>query len=247
MPIRSMVCVPIASLALVLATVTAPPLGAQWAARPADQPRQVVVSATETVDVAPDRARVVIAVETRGRTSAAVASENARIQAAVLAAVREAGVAPAQIRTLVVSVNPEYRYPAEGGRPTVVGYQARNSIRVELHDLAKVAATIDGALAAGATNVNGPELYLADPDAARREALQKAVKKARAEAEAMAEAAGVTLGAILELSASEGGDGPVPVFAMARARADESAATPVQPGNITVSATVNLRIALVQR
>lgn len=244
MTIRSLVL----SLAVVLAAVPSAPLGAQWTARPAEPPRQIVVSATETVEVTPDRARLMISVETRGRTSAAAASENARIQSAVLAAVRGAGVASAQIRTLVVSVNPEYRYPTDGGRPTVVGYQARNTIRVELHDLAKVSAALDGALGAGATNVNGPELYLFDMDKARRDALQKAVRKARAEAQAMAEAAGVTLGAILELSASEGGGGgPVPVFAMARARADESVATPVEAGNISVSATVNLRIALVQR
>jgi uncharacterized protein YggE len=129
----------------------------------------------------------------------------------------------------------------------VVGYQARNTIRVELQDLARVAPALDGALGAGATSVNGPQLFLSDPDAARRDALQRAVKKARAEAEAMAEAAGVGLGEILELSASEGGGGPLMAFSVSRSRADESGSTPVEAGNITVSATVNLRISVVRR
>ena len=230
--------------------LTAIPVGvaeAQWAARNPDSPRQVVVSASASVEVTPNRARLVLAVESRGRTGALAASENARVQNAVLAAVRDAGIASAQIRTLAVTVNPEYRYPSDGGRPTVVGYQARNSIRVEVHDLARVAAAIDGALGAGATNVSGPTLYLDDEAGARREALQLAVRKARADAEAMAEAAGATLGPILEMSASDDGGMPEPMRGMALSRAAGDGSTPVEAGNLTIRATVNLRIALVQR
>ena len=223
-------------------------LAAQLPLRSGESPRQVVVSATATVDVTPDRARLVIAVESRGQSGVSASTENARIQASVLDAVRRAGVAAAQIRTLAVTVNPEYRYPAEGGRPTVIGYVARNTIQIEVHDLAKVAAVIDGTLGRGATNVSGPHFYLEDEDGVRREALRRAVRKARLEAGAMADAAEVGIGQVLEISTGSGG-GEMPRYEVAARMVDsnQAAATPVEPGTITVSATVTMRIALVAR
>ncbi|MEX2180600.1 MAG: SIMPL domain-containing protein [Gemmatimonadaceae bacterium] len=243
MPVR-----PIALLlALALASLSSTKAAAQFAQRPSESPRQVVVSASATVDVTPDRARLVIAVESRGQTSVAAAAENARIQAAVLDAVRRAGVASEQIRTLAVTVNPEYRYPAEGGRPTVIGYQARNTIQVEVHDLTKVSAVIDGAVGRGATNVNGPHLFVEDEAGARREALRRAVQKARLEAQAIAEAADVSLGPVLEITTASGG-GEIPRFDQARMmEASQVASTPIETGLISVTASVTIRIAIVQR
>ncbi len=238
--------VPLAALVLVGAVPAE--LVAQWTARPSENPRQIVVSATSTVEATPDRARLMVAVETRGQTGAAAAAENAKIQTAVLEAVGRVGVASPQIRTLAVTVNPEYRYPSDGGRPTIVGYHARNSIQIEVRDLAKVAAVIDGALARGATNVNGPTFFLSDPEATRREALQRAVRKARLEAEAITSAADVNLGQVLEIQVGEGGMSEPPMYARAmRLEAADAGPTPIESGSISVSASVTIRIALVQR
>ena len=210
-------------------------------------PPQVVVSATEEIDVAPDRAHFIIAVETRGRTSPLAAQENARLATAVLEAVKRAGIPAAQIRTVGLTVSPEYRYPEGGGRPTVVGYQAMNSVQIELRDLSKVGAVIDAALGGGATNVSGPNFALANPDSARRVALGVAVRRAQADAEVMARAAGQKLGAVLELS-SNGSEQPMydrPVLMMT-ARASEAAPeTPVAVGTIKVRASVTMRVTLV--
>ncbi len=206
----------------------------------------LVVSASSEVRVAPDRAQLSVAVETRARTSAQAGSDNARIQTAVLDAIRRLGVTPQQLQTRAVQVMPEYQYPREGGRPVVTGYVARNEISVELSDLSKIGAVVDAALAQGATSVAGPRYFLSDPDAPRREALEGAVKRAMAEAQVMARAAGVRVGRVLELS-SDGSQGVVeaaPPMAMMRVAAD-AAPTPVETGLITVRATVNLKVAVV--
>lgn len=210
-------------------------------------PPQVVVSASEEVDVTPNRAHLTVAVETRGRTSQLASQENARLATAILEAIRRAGIPAAQVRTVGLQVNPEYRYPEGGGRPTVVGYQAQNSVRVEIRDLSKVGAVVDATVAAGATNLSGPYFTLANPDSARREALAMAVSRAQADAQVMARAAGQKLGVVLELSS--GGGVEQPMFdrgpMLMAARAESVAETPVATGTIKVRASVTMRIQLV--
>jgi uncharacterized protein YggE len=205
----------------------------------------VFVSAEAEVRIAPDRAHLSVAVETRGRTSQLAGAENARIQTAVLDALRRQGVVAGQLQTRAVQVVPEYEYPRDGGRPTVTGYIARNEVVVEVQDLAKIGGLIDAALAQGATNVGGPQFSLANPDSARREALDMAVRKAMADARVMALAAGVRVGRVLEL-ASEASVVPMAEMSQVRMRvaAADAAPTPVETGLITVRSSVRLKMAL---
>lgn len=224
------------------------PLSAQvvGAGAPATGPA-LMVSAEAEVMVAPDRAHVGISVETRGRTPQLAGSENARIQAAVIDAIRRHGVASAQIQTRALQVNPEQQYPREGGRPTVIGYIARNYVSVEIRDLAKIGAIVDAALSQGATNVSGPNFALANPDSARREALDAAVRKALADAQVMARAAGVRLGPILELSTAGADVQPIAGMRMERMLASPNAVsseTQVESGLIPVSASVRIKVAI---
>ena len=216
----------------------------------AEQPRPViVVSASAEVEVAPDRAHLSVAVQSRGRTAAEAASANALSQGAVVEAVRRAGVPAAQLQTTALSVSPEYEYPREGGRPTVVGYQATNSVEIEIRELAVIGAVLDAVLAAGATTVAGPHFALANASVPRRAALELAVKQARADAEAIAEAAGVTLGSVLELVSDASGEGaPRPELSRGQMPASISAdaGTPVESGRITVRASVSARYAIRQ-
>lgn len=204
------------------------------------------VSADAEVRVAPDRAHLSIAVETRGRTSQQAGTENARIQTAVLNALRRQGVESAHLQTRAVQVTPEYQYPQDGGRPTVTGYVARNEVVVEVQDLTKIGGLIDASLTQGATNVNGPHFSLANPDSARREALDLAVRKAMADAQVIARAAGVRVGRVLELS-SDASSTPMADMPQVRMRvaSAEASPTPVETGLITVRSSVRLKVAIV--
>lgn len=206
----------------------------------------LTVSGQASVSIAPDRAEVGVAVESRARTAAQAASDNARIQSSVLDALRRLGVTGAQVQTRNVQVSPEFQYPREGGRPTLTGYVARNEIQVKLSDLTKIGPVLDAALGQGATQISGPHFTLANPDSARREALDAAVRKALADAQVIARAAGVRVGRILEMSS--GGASGVPEFArpavMMRAAAADAAPTPIEAGLITIEASVQLRVAI---
>ena len=236
----------------VLALLLVLPLGRAAAqAGPGLEPVRpiIVVSANAEVDVAPDRAHLSVAVESRGRTAAEASAASARLKIAVLDAIPRAWIPAAQIQTTAISVAPEYEYPREGGRPTLVGYQARNSVEVEVRDLTVIGAVLDAVLAAGATNVAGPRFAIADASSARRAALELAVRKAHADAEAIAAAAGVSLGGVLEIiSADQGEVAPMMEFTRARLTASASAdvGTPVESGRITVRASVSVRYAIRQ-
>lgn len=232
---------------IAIASLSASPAHAQaqGGSGSAEHLPSLVVGASAEVRVTPDRAELSVAVESRARTAAQASAENARVQTAVLEAVRRQGVTGPQLQTRSMQVTPEYQYPREGGRPTVTGYVARNEVVVTLTDLAKVGAVIDAALGQGATSISGPRFMLSNPDSARREALDAAVRKAMADAQVMARAAGVRVGRVLEMSTHSGSE----VFEAARPAimmraAADAAPTPIESGNITIQASVQLRLAV---
>ena len=230
----------IAALAMLAA-----PLAAQQ--QPTTPPiPQIVTNGEGEAQVAPDRARVHIAVETRAATAGAAAAENSRIQRAVLDRLRAMGLPAERLTTIGYSVQPEYSQRGRDGtvqeQPRVTGYVARNTIRADVHNMAQVGPVIDASLAAGANRLGGLDMYSSREDAVRREALANAVRAARSDAEAMATAAGGRLGPLLELTS--GGffrpQQPYPA-AMARGMEMQQADTPIAAGEQTLRANVMAR------
>src|SRR5688500_5741750 len=232
--------VPLAALAAL-----AGPLAAQL---PVPQnpppPPQIVTNGEGEAQVTPDRARVHIAVETRGRTAAEAAAENARVQTAVIARIRALGIPAERIITVGYNVQPEYNRSRDpdATQPRVIGYVARNTVRADVWRMDQVGPVIDGALAAGANALGGLDMYSSREDAVRRQALSNAVGAARADAEAMATAAGGRLGPLLELT-SGGFYRPqsAPMMRGGAEMAMQAAVTPSAAGEQTGRANVMAR------
>jgi uncharacterized protein len=203
----------------------------------------VVTSGTGEAKVTPDRAAVMVNVQTRAATAAAAASENARRTTAVLEALGKLGLPKSQLSTEGYTVYPETRYDQNGQSPRVTGYVVTNTVRAETHRPEQAGAIIDAALGAGANMINGLSFYASSIDAPRREAIADAVASARADAEAMARAAGGSLGSLIELSTQGPTMPPRPMYDMAvMARKSEVAApTPVNPGEQTINVYVSAR------
>jgi len=201
-----------------------------------------MINATGTgeVQVVPDRATLQLAVETRAPTAAAAGQENARRQQQVIDAVRKLGISAADISTSGYTVYPEQSY--EGKQPRVVGYVARNTVRVEIQRIDRVGLVIDAALSAGSNVVSSLRFTSSRFDQARRNALGLAVEQARADAEAMARAGGGTLGTLSEVSSTYSPE-PISRFdtQLMRAAAGAPVPTPIEPGQQTVQVTVSTR------
>ena len=228
---------------LLAVSLAALPLTAQSGMPGPPPPPSISTGGVGEASVVPDRAMLNVAVESQGQTAAAAGAENAKLQAHVIDAVKAAGVAAPQIRTSGYNVYPEYAQ-ASGKGPRVTGYRAQNAVQIEIRNLESVGKVIDAVLAAGATNLSALSLYASNTDAARREALQKAVAKARADAEVAATAAGGSLGVLLELTTEPFGIPQPIVRGMQTGMAMEArmaAPTPVETGEITVNAAVHVR------
>jgi uncharacterized protein YggE len=196
------------------------------------------------VSVRPDQAQIDIGVTTEAPTAQAAAQQNAKQLSDVLAELKKMLPPAATVETVSYSVNPNYRYPRDGGKPAISGYNAMNVVRVTLDDLTAVGKVIDTATKTGANTVNRIHFRLKDEQKARARALAEATQQARANADAMGRAAGLRLGGIVVL---EEGTPPVvrPVMQeMAMARVADAAPTPVEPGMIEVRATVTMWVAI---
>lgn len=238
---RWMVFVPAVAAALV--SIPADHVDAQTGVvQVPNQPPYVAATGTGDTRLVPDRAMVSVAVETQGETAAKAGADNAARQTQVIDAVKAIGVAAAQIRTSGYNVFPEYAQRSDKG-PRVSGYRAHNTVQIEVRDIALVGKVIDAALGAGATNIGGVNLFASSTDAARKDALQKAVAKAKTEAEAVAVAAGGSLGALLELTIDPVGN-PQPMgrgMVMAAMAGAAPSPTPIETGEIVVTASVRVR------
>jgi uncharacterized protein YggE len=201
---------------------------------PAARPATVAVTGTASVTLEPDHAVVQFGVVTRAATAAQAGARNAEQVHAVLAALADQSIADEDLETSGYGVRAEW--DRERGARDLSSYVAQNTVRVTVRDLDRVGAVIDAAMGAGANEVSALRFGSRDADEARRRALADAVGAARLDAEVIAAAAGGRLGALLEVSTGGGARAPVTQAVMmeaARARA-----TPIVPGDLTVSATV---------
>jgi uncharacterized protein len=197
--------------------------------------RSITASGLGSVTTVPDRAHFSFGVQAQSRTaSQALEAADAQLSR-VVAALRGAGVAQADIQTEQISLSP--RTSEDGVQ--IVGYTAVSSVSVRVRNLDRAGPIVDAAVAAGANQVYGPSLTRSDQAALYRNALRSAYADARAKAQALAEAAGVTLGA-MTATVEGGGNVPMPVAA---GRAEDAKAT-VEPGTQEIQASVSVTFAV---
>lgn len=222
-----------------LSCLTAWPVGADET-----PPRRTIeVTGQGEVKAAPDLAVVSFAVETTAVTAGAAGADNARKSTALADAIKKEIGSNGKVSTTRYSLDPVYEQRERGAvtaPPRITGYVARNQVRAETHAIDSVGTLIDAATAAGANRVDGLEFTLEQRTAAQNDALQRAGQDARRQAEAAATALSVTLGKVLSATVS---GAPIVIprpYAMMRMAADTSAPTPVEAGDVTVNATLQV-------
>ena len=184
----------------------------------------VRVTGSAVVMAQPDQAEIDIGVVTEAKTAASAANQNAQRVERVISELKKALGQNASIKTLSYSVSPSYRYPKEGGKPEITGYNASNIVRVTTVRLDEAGKTIDIATSAGANTIHNLQYTLKNEKAAQSAALREAAESAKAKAEALA--AALSLKVVRVLSVAEN-QAPIiaPLrnpFATAEARATET-------------------------
>jgi uncharacterized protein YggE len=201
----------------------------------------ITVNGEAMISAEPDQAHIDIGVVTQARSAPDASKENAERLSRVLAEVKKVLGKGDEVKTSGYSLTPNYRYP-QGGKPEIVGYTASNTVRIKTNSLDLVGRLIDGAMQAGANNVNRLVFTLKDEQAAQLEALRQASAKAKVKAEAIAASLGLK---IVRISAINEGERTIqPIYRQAMAARGEAVAaqppTPVEPGTVEVRSTVSL-------
>ena len=186
----------------------------------------------------PDVAEMSAGVVTQNADANTAMRENANRMAAVVAALKKAGVADRDIQTSSIGLSPQYNY-RENQPPTITGYQASNTVNLRLRELGKAGDELDALVKQGANQINGPTFTLDKPDAAMDEARTNAVNNAQTRANLYATATGLKVRRIVSMSES-GEMQPQPRPMMMLARADKAESTPIAAGENTIGVDLNV-------
>jgi len=205
----------------------------------------ISVSGSGTVTGTPDRVQISFAVQNQNADVKIAQANNALTMNNVMDALAAAGIPRAQMKTTgytITQINQQDTNGILSGPAT--SYQVTNTLQVTLNDTSTAGQIIDTAVNAGANQVNSIQFMLSDEQAQalRSQALAKAVANARSDANAVAAALNVSITGTQSADISQG---YTPVVysnydSTALAAGKAAVPTPVQAGDITVTAQVTV-------
>jgi uncharacterized protein YggE len=213
----------------------------------ADEPTTLLVHGEATVSVEPDIAQLDVGVLSQAQTSQAAADQNAAKSKQFVTQLQRL-IAPGGINSVNLSINPNYRYPKDGGTAVVTGYTASNTVRLTVFDLSQLRNVIETATQAGASSINRLTFDLKDEKAARARALAQAANQAQSGAEALALSLKLRIGKLVRVEEVQpvviSPAREIEVSALKEVIPDQAA---IAPGMIQIHASVNLVYAAYER
>lgn len=214
-----------------------------------DKHPTIMVLGSGEISAVPDQAVFNVTILARAETSEAASGQVNADATAMIAALKEAGLEKEDIQTGFVNVQPEYETRqavvvhslADKPKPrAIVAYNARYSLEITIHPLDKV-GEISNVIRKqkGFSNLNGPNLSIANPEKYQMEAMDLAYANALAQAENLANKAGLKVKGAQSINAmGVGGIAPQPRM-MARMDA-EAAPMPMEAGEQKVSSMLQV-------
>ncbi len=182
----------------------------------------------------PDVVVLTIGVMTEDKNVKAAQEENALRSNALLQALQNLGIQEKDIQTISYTITPEYDY--KDGVSSLRGYRVEHLYEVTVLNVQKAGEVYDAAIEAGANIARDLNFRVSDPGLYYEQALTRAVLNAQAKAKTIAETLQVNVSPIPVSLVEEGG--PVPQPLIGYAAASPKAATPIEPGELTIKARV---------
>ena len=206
--------------------------------------RVIEVGGEASISAKPDFARVTLGVTTTGKDASEAMAANAKSVNALIALIKEEGIAAADIQTSSLSISPQFSNASQGSpaAQTIVGYIVSDMVTVTARDISRLGALLDKAVNAGANAIYGVSYGENDSDALLDKARPLAVADARRKAEIYANAGGAKIGRLMSLTERQGAS---PVRFATRALIQSAAApTPIEAGEdkLTVSITAQFEL-----
>jgi hypothetical protein len=184
------------------------PAAAQPAGAGEKEKRTISTTGTATVRVKPDHARVFFGIQTIAPGIRAAREENAGRVRKVMEALKGLAIPDMKMKSSDVTVEIVQTHVRDDRLPNIVGYRVTNTFTVLVKNDdpdklgAAAARVLDTALENGANIVQHVMFFKQETEAARREALTKAVAEAVANAKALAAGAKVNISETVHISGS---------------------------------------------
>ncbi len=202
------------------------------------QPRTISVNGTGQVSLSPDVAYIYIGVHSQSENVSEALTENNSKAQSVSAAMREMGIAEADIQTSGFNIYPQQQYGPMGEMLEGTLYSVDNTVFVTVRDLQMMGQLLEVVVNSGANSINGITFDVLDKSQAVAEARRLAIESANSQAAAVAEAAGVELGVLQTLNVYSNNQ-PMPVFEGRGGMAMDVSQVPIAAGQMILRVEVN--------
>ena len=200
----------------------------------------ISVSGRGIAVAAPDIASLSLGVSTLRDSARQARDDAASLVTDLIASLEDNGIAEQDYHTSLFSIAPEIDY-RPSGQQVIRGYRVTSTLAVTVRDLDSVGKVIDDAVEAvgDPIRVQGVTFSIEDPTALQSEARALAMADAKTKAEELAALAEVDLGKPIAISESSAGGVP-PVFFEAADLLAQSAETPISPGQLEITVSVQV-------
>lgn len=170
---------------------------AQW-----QQPPPLInVSGSAEIRVVPDEIRLSVAVESRNALLETARQDNDTRVADALAFLKQSGVPARDVKTDLISVQPDY--DRDRSRVTPVAYIIRKSIEIKLTNTVVFQSVVTGLLTNGVNIIEGVDFRTTELRKHRDQARAMAVRAAKEKAQALTDELGVKLGRPYTVNAND--------------------------------------------
>lgn len=214
-----------------------------------NMPSSISVSATGEVKAVPNIATFSFSVLEQGKDVNEAQTKMATKANQALDFIKSKGIEDKDIETTVYGANPryEYKYDARfpGGNQVLVGYEARQTIKVKVRDQAKTGELLTGVGEIKVSELSGITFESDNQEVLKDQAREDAIKKAKEKAQKLADQMGIRLVKVISFYEEMPPMYPMPYggdMAMERSAVAQSAtANPtVMPGENTIKSTVSI-------
>jgi uncharacterized protein len=196
---------------------------------------RITVTGVGTVTGTPNQLILSMGVQVNGSSVSSALNQANQAVRRVTTALRQRGVAAADIQTSGLAIWPNY----QGNSQVPVGYGVSESLTATLSKLGVAGGQIQAAVHAGgnAVTVDNVSLNLTDDSSLLAAARTSAVKDARAKAAQFAKALGEPLGPVISITPADQG---TPIEFGAATPSANKASVPISPGSQQVSVSITV-------
>lgn len=201
------------------------------------KPRVMTVIGNGSLAVEPNIVQIQLEVRTENKQLSQAQQENAIAMNQVIGSLLELGITRENIQTVSYTIVPQYDYIE--GKQIFRGYEVTNAITVKITNIEQVGNVIDVAVQNGANGVSNIKFTVENEQLEYQKALSLALKNALEKAQTMAATMQLQLDPhpikITEVAKEQ------PILYQSFSIMEKSASTPIEPGQITINATVNVQ------